>query len=214
DAQTQLNLCVETLDPQYCDGITRVNSQIDVFDNFLTNLGVIKTSGFDIDLFWNFPEGDWGKFRVIWQNTIVSSYEAVGAAGQRQPNGPGVEVNDSGIPEWTSNATLDWNNGPWTASWTIRHISDMTEVCLAADPALHCNDPTGATNHLDDISYHDVQVGYRFNWMKGLQLSAGINNVFDKDPPICTSCSLNGYDASTYDIPGGKYWYIRADFKF
>ena len=47
-----------------------------------------------------------------------------------------------------------------------------------------------------------------------MQLSVGINNVFDKDPPICLSCSLNGYDASTYDIPGGRYWYMRADLRF
>ncbi|WP_295941646.1 TonB-dependent receptor, partial [uncultured Xanthomonas sp.] len=56
--------------------------------------------------------------------------------------------------------------------------------------------------------------GYRFDWLKGLTLSGGVNNVFDKDPPICLSCSLNGYDASTYGIPGGRYLYVRADLKF
>jgi len=25
---------------------------------------------------------------------------------------------------------------------------------------------------------------------------------------------LNGYDASTYDIPRGRYWYLRADLRF
>jgi iron complex outermembrane receptor protein len=59
-----------------------------------------------------------------------------------------------------------------------------------------------------------MQVGYKVDWMKGLQLSLGLNNVFDKDPPICLSCSLNGYDASTYDIPRGRFWYARADLRF
>jgi iron complex outermembrane receptor protein len=216
DAQTQLNLCVETLSPQYCDGIVRnpTTGQIDSFDNFLTNLGRIKTSGFDADIFWTFPETDFGRFKLSWQNTFVATYEAVGAAGQRNPSEPGVEVNDSGIPEWTSNATLDWKNGPWTAAWTIRHISDLDEACLAADPALFCDDPAGVTNHLDDITYHDLQVGYRMDWMKGLQLTAGVRNLFNEDPPVCTSCSLNGYDASTYDIPQGRFWYLRADLKW
>ena len=40
------------------------------------------------------------------------------------------------------------------------------------------------------------------------------NNVFGKAPPTCFSCSLNGYDASTYDIPGGRYFYMRADLRF
>jgi iron complex outermembrane receptor protein len=216
DAQTQLNLCVETLSPQYCDGIVRnaTTDQIDTFDNFLVNLGRIKTSGFDLDFFWTLPETSFGRFKVSWQNTVVSTYESIGAAGQHNPQGPGVEVNDSGIPEWTSNATLDWKNGPWTAAWTVRHISELDEVCLADDAATFCSDPADGTNHLEDITYHDVQLGYHMDWYKGLQLTAGVRNLFDKDPPVCTSCSLNGYDASNYDIPGGRFWYLRADLKW
>jgi iron complex outermembrane receptor protein len=216
DAQTQLDLCVATLDPLYCDGISRVNGtgQIDNFDNFLTNLGKIKTSGVDADIFWTLPETSFGRFKVSWQNTFVASYESEGAAGQQNPQGVGVEVNDSGIPEWTSNATLDWKLGAWNASWTVRHISELDEACLADDAAFWCSNAAGGTNHLDAITYHDLQVGYRIDWMKGLNLTAGVRNLFDEDPPVCTSCSLNGYDASTYDIPQGRFWYLRADFRF
>lgn len=41
-----------------------------------------------------------------------------------------------------------------------------------------------------------------------------MNNVFEKEPPICLSCTLNGYDASLYDIPGGRFWYVRAEVQF
>ena len=44
-------------------------------------------------------------------------------------------------------------------------------------------------------------------------LSAGINNVFAKDPPVCLSCSLNGYDASNYDLPK-RFVYMQAALKF
>lgn len=50
--------------------------------------------------------------------------------------------------------------------------------------------------------------------LDGLELAAGGMNVFGKEPPACLSCSLNGYDPSTYDIPGGAYWYVRADLSF
>jgi iron complex outermembrane receptor protein len=213
DAQTQLDLCAETGQSQYCDGITRLPSgEINTFANFLINLGSIKTDGWDADVFWTLPETSAGTFKVSWQNTFVTRYEARGAAGQAQPQGPGVVVNDSAIPEWTSNAVLDWRLNNWNASWTIRHISDMEEACLAADPALFCT--TATTNSIDAITYNDAQVGYKIDWMKGLQLTAGLNNIFDEDPPVCTSCSLNGYEASTYDIPGGRFWYVRADLRF
>ncbi len=215
NAQTQLDLCVETVDPLYCGGITRApTGGINGFNNRLTNLGVIKTDGWDVDLNWTFPETSAGRFKLSWNNTFVGRYEAIGAAGQRQPQGPGIEVADSAIPEWTSTANLDWRLGNWTASWSIRHISELTEDCGDAVAFPVCSNQAEGSNTLDAITYHDMQVGYRFDWMKGLQLTAGLNNVFDKDPPICLSCSLNGYDASTYDIPGGRFWYLRADLRF
>ncbi|WP_025989208.1 TonB-dependent receptor plug domain-containing protein [Xanthomonas phaseoli] len=215
DAQAQLDLCVDTLDALYCDGIGRASTGgINAFNNRLTNLGSIKTDGWDVDLFWTLPQTAFGRFKLSWQNTLVGRYEALGAAGQRQPQGPGIEVVDSAIPEWTSNAVLDWSLGNWTASWTARHISKLTEQCGDAVEFAVCSDPSAGTNRLDAITYHDAQVGYRIDWLKGLQLTAGLNNVFDKDPPICLSCSLNGYDASTYDIPGGRFWYARVDLKF
>jgi len=215
NAQTQLDLCVDTLDPLYCGGITRASTgAVSSFNNRLTNLGSIKTDGWDVDLFWTLPQTEVGQFKLGWQNTFVGRYEALGAAGQRQPQEPGVEVADSSIPEWTSNATLSWTLANWNASWTVRHISKLTEECgdVAAFPI--CGNQAEGTNELAATTFHDMQVGYKVDWMKGLQLSAGLNNVFDKDPPICLSCSLNGYDASTYDIPRGRYWYVRADLRF
>ena len=215
NAQTQLDLCVDTLDPLYCDGISRASTgAVSGFNNRLTNLGSIKTDGWDVDMFWTLPESSAGQFKIGWQNTFVGRYEALGAAGQRQPQKPGVEVSDSSIPEWTSNANLSWTLANWNASWTVRHISKLTEDCGDAVAFPVCGNQAEGTNELKATTFHDLQVGYKIDWMKGLQLSAGLNNVFDKDPPICLSCSLNGYDASTYDIPRGRYWYLRADLRF
>lgn len=215
DAQTQLDLCVATLDPVYCDGISRASTgDINGFNNRLQNLGVIKTDGWDVDVFWTFPETSFGVFKLNWQNTFVTRYEAFGADGSLQPRRPGIEVNDSAIPEWTSTTTLDWRHGNWNASWTARYISELEEQCGDAASFPVCSDPASGTNTLDATTFHDLQVGYKIDWLKGLQLSAGVNNVFGEEPPICLSCSLNGYDPSTYDAPGGGFYYVRADLRF
>lgn len=214
-AQTQLDLCVGTLDPAYCDGIGRATTGgINAFNNRLTNLGHIKTDGWDMDLYWTLPATAAGQFKFGWQNTFVTRYEAVGGDGQRQPRRPGREVEDSAIPEWTSLLSLDWDLEAWRASWTVRHVSELTEDCGRAVTFPVCSDPATSTNVLPATTYHDLQLGYRFDWMRGVELTAGLNNAFDKDPPICLSCSLNGYDASNYDIPGGRFWYLRADLRF
>ena len=45
-----------------------------------------------------------------------------------------------------------------------------------------------------------------------VELTAGVNNVFNTNPPPCVSCSLNNYDPTTYDVPG-QFGYIRIAFK-
>ncbi len=92
----------------------------------------------------------------------------------------------------------------------MRHISDLTERCPST--ALPCSNPP-LTNTLESITYHDLQLGWKAEWFKGLELLAGVNNLFGKDPPICLTCSLNGYDASTYDLMG-QFFYVRAGLRF
>ena len=40
-----------------------------------------------------------------------------------------------------------------------------------------------------------------------------VDDMFGVNPPICFSCTLNGYDAGTYDLPGA-FWNVRATYKF
>lgn len=215
DAQTQLNLCVQTLDPSFCGGISRnATGAISEFSNFLTNLGRIDTRGYDLDVSWALPEGAAGQFLVSWRTTLVDRYFAVGADGARQPQGVGTEVNNSGIPKWSSNLSLDWARDNLFGSWTLRHISDLEESCGGAASFPVCRDQANGRNRLGSTTYHDARFGVRTDWLGGSSFSLGVNNVFEKEPPICLSCTLNGYDASLYDIPGGRFWYVRAEVQF
>ena len=103
----------------------------------------------------------------------------------------------------------------WSVDWTTRHISELTELC--PDARLPCSVPRTGTNlgsnRLGATTYHDLQLGWKTEWLGGLQLSAGATNLFAKAPPICLTCSLNGYDASTYDLMG-RFVYVRASIKF
>jgi iron complex outermembrane recepter protein len=215
DAQTQLDLCTATLAPQFCEGITRASTgDINGFNNRLVNFGRIETDGFDFDIFWTLPETELGQFKLSWQNTFVNDYKAVDGLGTVQPREVGVEVNDSAIPEWTSNVDLDWAYGDFSAAWRLRYMSDLTENCGDAASFEVCSNQAAGTNRLGSTTYHDLQVGWKAPWFEGTQLSLGVNNVFAKDPPICLSCSLNGYDASTYDLPAGRFVYAKAEVKF
>ncbi len=217
DAQTQLNNCVASGDSTspFCQGITRnATGAIQSFNNRLQNLGSIETDGFDFDIFWGLPDTDWGRFGIHWQNTFVNDFDAIAGDGSRQPQGVGVEVNNSAIPEWSSNLEFLWSSGALSASYMLRHISDLTESCgpTAAFPV--CSNQAAGTNKLGSTTFHDAQFNWDLEWLRGTRLTLGVQNLWEKEPPICLSCSLNGYDASTYDMPGSRFWYLRAQFDF
>ena len=67
---------------------------------------------------------------------------------------------------------------------------------------------------LSSVFYDDFQFSYKLPiHAVRASVSAGLNNVFDQGAPICLSCSLNGYDASNYDLPG-RFAYIETTVKF
>lgn len=215
DAQTQLNLCVAAgPSSPFCDGISRASTGgINAFNNRLVNLGFIETDGYDVDVFWTLPQTDLGQFRVSWQNTFVDDYTAVGANGVVQPRQVGRELNDSAIPEWTSNLALDWTYGDFSLRWTTRFIDSLTESCGDAADFEVCRNPAPFSNPLGSTTYHDLQFGWQAPWLEGTQLTLGVNNVFEKQAPLCLSCSLNGYDASTYDLPE-RFIYGKVEVRF
>ncbi len=233
DAQTQLNACVRTLNDAFCDGISRAGvGAINGFNNRLTNIGGIETDGFDFGLDYASPATGFGQFGVDWNTTFVNDFDEL----LLDPSDPsrlaarglvGLEENDSAIPEWQSNMRINWNLGPRSANWTIRYIDNVTEGCSdfldvtpnsLTNPGL-CSNPDFddnrlSRNRLGTTFYHNVQVGWTSTLEGyGLDLTAGVRNLFDRDPPICLSCSLNGFDVTTHEIPG-QFWYLRADLRF
>lgn len=215
DAQTILDRCVGEQDATACGFYTRTpTGQIGSFSDILGNLGTIKTDGWDFDVNWLLPEQAWGQLGFDWKTTWVTRYELVNESGQAEPRAPGIEVNNSAIPERTSTLTASWNKGDWSATWSARYIDGLDESCGGANGFPICDDSAADLNHLGATTYHDAQVSWRTDaWMKDFRVTLGVNNIAGKDPPTCLSCTLNGYDASTYDLPG-RFWYARVGFGF
>ena len=180
----------------------------------------------DFGINWLGHETGIGTFGASLSATKVTSYEAIATdSGLTEPGVVGVEVNNSAIPDWRATARLNWTIGDVTASWSTRYISDINESCGGEDGfrdlsicksptagAITATGPTGL-NHLGATTYHDVRVAWKLPTTVNFTIAGGVNNITDKTPPICGSCSLNGYDASTYDLPG-RYSYVEASIKF
>ena len=204
DGQTVLNRCANTNDVLSCATITRTASgAIAAIANPLINIGGIKTRAVDLNILWSSPEWSLGRFTLSSNTTFLLEF------AERQPTDTGfasVERRgtergspDQAYPKTKSNLSLDWQQGQWGATGTARYISAVEE--------------TQQPNRLDARTYFDAQLRWTPPmWDSQFRIAAGVNNLFDKDPPGCFSCSLNNFDPNAYDVPG-RFFYLRLSYR-
>ncbi len=89
----------------------------------------------------------------------------------------------------------------------MRYISRCKKIAAVPASAFAVSDNPAAADQgtrprRDDVSTTYASTLEAAGAATDMSISVGVNNIFDKDPPICLSCSLNGYDASTYDTAG------------
>jgi len=218
DIQQLLNTCLAAggSGVTACGPFTRqANGNLNPPQNFLANLGRITTSGEDIKFNWSSEPFSFGHFSISTQATRVNTYEAVDQDGNVAQRTVGIEVNNSAIPRWRMNAQLGYGIADVEATWSIRYLSSVNEYCgnAISSDVPGCSD--GQKLHaLPSVTYNDINVAWNNAFFqKNLTVSVGAVNAFGKSPPVCYSCSLNGYDAGTYDLPGA-FWNARLKYKF
>ena len=230
DAQAVLDSCYRQGLAAFCAFIDRTDQgHIRRFRNTLLNVGTIHTAGWDLDAHAALATrlGDW---RIRWRTTHLQTYTERLQDTQGQVlttrHLAGKTQADRGKPRWKSSLTASWQRQRWQASWTLRYLHAMTERCsnfLDGSPDSltrlglcslpdHANN-AASRNRLDAIVYHDLRADYEHPVAVGaLGVEIGASNLFDQDPPASRSATLNGYDASTYDIPGGRFVYLRLSY--
>ena len=222
NAQDLLDRCTDTLEPLFCDAITRtVNGTVTRIDGVLSNIGGIETSGFDLTLSLDTAEFEYGHFSFEWVTTFLDDFVEItqGPDGEIRTDRAGTELGspERGFLETKSTLNTDWYYGDWDVRLSLRYLGSLTENCggLLPDFGLtdRCsNDPD--TNEIDSRLYTDVQASWRpSGFGEGRwAFQLGVDNLFDEEVPFCYSCDLNTFDGTLYPIPG-QVVYARATFE-
>ncbi len=220
DIQQLLNLCLARggTDPNTCAAFTRqAGGNLNPPQNFLQNLADITTSGEDVKFTWRSKPTAIGHFSTSVLTTRVNKYQQVDALGNVAQKQVGIESNNSAIPRYRMNAQIGYGIADFEFTWTVRYLSSVKEACgsVTVTPVPGCADNAPTTYHeLGSVTYNDLQGSYNDAFrVKGLSLDLGVNNLFGRNPPVCFTCTLNGYDAGTYDLPGA-FWNVRAKYQF
>ena len=199
-----LDRCAQTGDALSCATISRTASgTVSAITNPLINIGGIKTRSIDLSVNWTSPDWDLGRFAVHSYTTFLLEFTELQptSTGLEPIKREGVERGspDQAYPKTKSNFVVDWDKAQFGATGTVRYISGVDEA--------------GAANHLNSRAYVDAQLRWTPGFLsEDIKLAVGVNNLFDKDPPGCITCSLNNYDPNAYDAPG-RFFYLRLSYR-
>lgn len=169
-------------------------------DQRTQNLGGTKSNGLDIGVSYKLNAGDAGLFNFGLQSTVVLNYEY-----QDYKNGPwndnlGIYSGTGPIFRWKHNLVMSWSKGPFGAGLAGYYKSGYTD-----------QDPE---NHVASYTTWDLYGSWQA--VPGLSLTAGIRNLFDRDPPFTNqdgTFKSGGFDPR-FTSPVGRVYYIRGTYSF
>ena len=224
DPTTTLAKCLETGATTFCNLITRdrlgtlwLLPQASIVGTNL-NLGSTRTSGVDLGIDYSMRLAEYGSVNVAMLGTLLNKFETEEIAGQGTYDCVGLYgPNKCGAPKskWRHKLRTSWAT-PWNmdVAVTWRHLGSVELQATSSNPLL-----SGTVNAVDRElaarNYIDLAGSYRVT--KGLTVSGGVNNVFDKDPPITSQLATGAGNGNTYpsiyDALGRKV-FLNATYKF
>jgi iron complex outermembrane receptor protein len=216
-----INQCLNTQDPAFCSLVHREPGNNSLFldptgfiDDQTKNTGSLKTTGVDLNVAYRtdlstLGLGDNGSVSAslvgTWLDTLIT---------QPLPGGPSYDCKGlvgtiCGVPapEWRHKLRVTWNT-PWSygdwfkslsfsAQW--RYFGRVTLDAFDSNPQLNNPGIQYATDRaFGSRSYLDLTANFTVH--NNLNFRVGVNNVFDKDPPITGSsnCPAGFCNGGTY----------------
>jgi iron complex outermembrane recepter protein len=197
----------------YCQRVARdaTTGQISLLTSGLFNYNEFKLSGIDTQIDYRFRldalgmPARAGSMQVGTIISYLSKYTVTPSDGSAATNYQGA-ISDTFVtsdgenlyshPRWKANSFLSYSNSPFSATLRWRYIGAMANL-------------DDATQAVPAVSYFDADLHYEFN--KSISVSAGVNNIANKQPPFIGTLELRT-DAATYDVIG-RTWYLAAKMK-
>jgi len=193
-----------------------VGEVISIIDNYV-NLAGRDIQGYEFGFQWRMPRSRFGQFTLSGDSTHY-----VLRRSQIEETAPILdELERNGRVKWRANMTASWRQGPWSTGWFSSYFGSFVDTSAATTAAVYealgnpgyiqvFND-NGITRYVlkvDPVINHNTWVSYRFErdahpWLRGVTVRGGINNVFDREPPI--SDEGLGYQGGTSNVRGRQF---------
>lgn len=164
------------------------------------NTGSEKTSGVDFEANYSSHLEDWGmgangSLAFAFLGTYTQSFKVTPVPGDHEYDCAGLFGLTCGtpIPKWRHRLRVTWT-APWDFDLSLnwRHMSEVKFDANTNDPTLSgpCGGPCGDLSDAKISAYDYFDISADYTVRQGISIHGGIDNVFDKDPPILDSNAL------------------------
>ena len=195
---------------EFSDFVTRDENGeiIRLFAPFI-NIGERKVSGFDITLRHASQLAKRGTLSYSLNASYLDEYAFKLDSDSAFENLEGTfedqaDEGSGALPKWKANTGIFWSHKRFEFNYSVNYISSLTETIPFTEDE---------TRKIESWFTHDTRIAYRFGKKKNLQMSLGIDNIWNEEPPFAASAFNDNYDARTYDIKG-QFWYGRLLYSF
>jgi outer membrane receptor protein involved in Fe transport len=203
----QLKLCYE--DPvgndKFCGTFFRhpVTKQVVEINQRPVNAAVENVSGIDFNANYKFELAGLNATTNL-DVTHLLKHERTPFKGQPTIDFVGYITEDQGsYTDWRGNLDFGLSGDNWMVNYSLRYIGGADDV-NGGD-----FDPLGKS--VGSVTYSDIAGAYDVT--DTLRVSAGIDNIFEKEAPYLTSWNDANTDVMTYDLLGRR-GYVRVTYNF
>jgi outer membrane receptor protein involved in Fe transport len=207
--QESLDACYVLADPEACAGVVRINGSLATsgagVPGFTTNLEFVRAEGLELSASTGYDLGGWGDLQVSFNANYYLTNEL-----QSAPTSSVVDCNGfygttcDPIPQFRFVQRTIWApTNKLELSYLWRYIDGME---IQQNEAANI---FPAFRSIDAYNYIDLSAQYRVN--DNLRFIAGVDNVFDEDPPVIgnstgsTAFNSGNTFPSLYDVLGRMY---------
>jgi iron complex outermembrane recepter protein len=230
-ANVIMTSCLQSGDPTFCSQIVRntqngsLNGPTRQTGGYIVqtalNLGNILYSGVDVQAAYRLPIGErFGNLTFSLNGAYLNKYETTTAPGVTPYDCAGLfgSICQTVNPKWRHVLRTSWDMSQkvsLSANW--RYIGKVDLDQNESNPTLNFA-TFGEFNAFNATipAYHYLDLVGSWSIRDDISLRFGVNNVFDKNPPIVTAEITAGGDANTYSVYDqlGRQLFAAVSMKF
>jgi iron complex outermembrane recepter protein len=215
-----LSISIDAFEAAVGDQIL-LQPSVDGIDHFI-NAGSLNTAGVDLAASYA-VDTDGGTIGARLDAVVLSRFDH--ATPQRTTHGKGVFDLNAAYPSLRFSTAFSYAVGGFVAgvagryigSFTECEINDCSQEARDAFQSMAAGDPSlGAFPERSVAASFttDLYAGYTFDTDYGSpSIRAGINNVFDAEPPLIENGFTVSSDPSIYDFRG-RYFYLGLQYNY